>query len=83
LFNVASVLSYLASGDGGKRLLLHLANYSDYDVENVTVHLVGKWKSVKILEPGREPRPLAVFETEDGTGVEIDKFGVVATLLAE
>jgi hypothetical protein len=83
LFNVASVLSYMAVGNGGKQLIVHLVNYSDYDVENVTVHLLGKWKSVKLLAPGKEARALTVFETEDGTGVEIDKFGVIGTLLAE
>jgi hypothetical protein len=83
LFNVASVLSYMAVGNGGKQLIVHLVNYSDYDVENVTVHLLGKWKSVKLLAPGKEARALTVFETEDGTGLEIDKFGVIGTLLAE
>ncbi|MEP7366746.1 MAG: hypothetical protein ABI972_26100 [Acidobacteriota bacterium] len=83
LFNVASVLSYMTAAEGGKRLTVHLVNYSDYDVEDVTVHLLGKWKSIKFLAPGKEPRPLTVFETEDGTGVEIDKFGIIGTLIAE
>ena len=83
LFNVASVLSYMGSGAGGKQVHVHLVNYSDYDVENVTVHLLGKWKSVKLLAPGQVPRPLAVFETEDGTGVEIDKLGIMGTLVVE
>ena len=83
LFNVASVLSFMAGNAAGTQVLLHLVNYSDYDVENVTVHLSGKWKSVKLLAPGKEPRALAVFETEDGTGVEIDKMGIIGTLLAE
>lgn len=83
LFNVSSVLSYMGIDPGGKQLLLHLVNYSDYDVENVTVHLLGKWKSVKFLAPGKQERTLPVFETEDGTGVEIDKVGIVGTLLVE
>jgi len=83
LFNVASVLSYLSSSDDGKRISLQLVNYSDYEIENVTVHLLGKWKSVKVRGPGKEDRSLPVFETDDGTGVELDRLGVTAVLVAE
>jgi len=83
LFNVASVLSYMGLSADGKQLLMHLVNYSDYEIENVTVHLLGKWKSAKFLAPGMEARPLNVFETDDGTGFEIDKLGVAATLIVD
>ncbi|MBN8730902.1 MAG: hypothetical protein J0L64_10195 [Acidobacteria bacterium] len=83
LFNVASVLSYMAASEDGKRVALHLVSYSDYEIENVTVHLLGKWKSVKLRAPGREERSLPVFETDDGTGVELDRLGAAALLVAE
>lgn len=83
LFNVASVLSYLGVPAGGGKPFLHLVNYSDYAVENVTVHMLGKWTSVKLYSPGKAPRPLPVFETDDGTGVELDKLGITATLVME
>ncbi|MBK7926761.1 MAG: hypothetical protein IPJ98_04495 [Bryobacterales bacterium] len=83
LFNVASVLSYLAASADGTRVALQLVSYSDYEVENVTVHLLGKWKSVKLLAPGRAERSLPVFETDDGTGVELDRLGVAGVLVAE
>jgi len=80
---VASVLSYLGVPAGGGKPFLHLVNYSDYAVENVTVHMLGKWTSVKLYSPGKAPRPLPVFETDDGTGVELDKLGITATLVME
>jgi hypothetical protein len=83
LFNVASVLSYMAASGDGKRISLQLVNYSDYEVENVTVHLLGKWRQVKLRAPGKEERSLPVFETDDGTGVELDRLGVSALLVAE
>ena len=83
LFNVASVLSYMGVPPGSRKPILQLVNYSDYEVENVTVHLLGKWTAVKLYAPGKEPRTLPVFETDDGTGVELDRLGITATLVME
>ena len=45
LFNVSSMLSnYLASPDG-KSAIVHLVNYSDYPVENVTMHYLGEFQA--------------------------------------
>ena len=83
LFNVASVLSYMGVPPGSRKPILQLVNYSDYEVENVTVHLLGKWTAVKLYAPGKEPRTLPVFETDDGTGVQLDRLGITATLVME
>jgi hypothetical protein len=83
LFNVASTLTYLAGDAEGRRLVLHLVNYSDYDVEAVTAHFLGKYANVTLHAPGQAPRKLAPFEIEEGTGVEIDRFAAVATLVIE
>jgi len=83
LFHVASMLSDLRATADGKRLLLHLVNYSDFPVEGVTVHFLGRFTKATVYEPGVAPRSTAPYEIEDGVGVEIDKVGVYATLVLE
>ena len=84
LFNVASVLSSLAGPAAGRPLVLWLVNYSDYDVENVTAHFLGKFTRATLHEPGAAvPRKLDVYETEDGTGVDIEKLHSLAALVVE
>ena len=36
------MLSNLLTSADGKTVVLHLVNYSDYPVENVTVHFIGE-----------------------------------------
>ena len=83
LFNVSSMLSNILESPDGKRAALHLVNYSGYPVENVTVHLLGKYKSAKLLSPGAPAKMLSVYDNEEGTGVDIDTIGVSATLVVE
>jgi hypothetical protein len=83
LFNVSSMLSnYLASEDG-KSAVLHLVNYSDYPVENVTVHYLGKYRHATLITPEGDDRKLEVFETDEGLGVDLDKVSVCATVRLE
>lgn len=81
LFNVSSMLSNLVTS--GKGAALHLVNYSGYPVENVTVHLLGKFTSAKLLAPGKPDVKLQTYEIEDGTGVDVDSVGTAATLILE
>ena len=83
LFNVSSMLSNLMQSPDGKKAVLHLVNFSGYPVENVTVHLLGKYKGATLVAPGAEPRRLEVYEVEDGTGIDVDSVRVAATLLVE
>ncbi len=78
LFNVSAMLSYLGAAPGGQTYL-HLVNYSGYPVENVTVHLLGKFKSARLIAPEGE-RDLETYATDDGTGVDISKVSVWVTL---
>jgi hypothetical protein len=83
LFNVASMLSnYLAAPDG-KTAVVHLVNYSDYPVENVAMHFLGEFKLATLLGPDQAPKPLEVYKTEEGWGVDIDRVGVCATVKLE
>jgi hypothetical protein len=83
LFNVASMLSDLVGPPEGKPLVLQLVNYSDYPAENVTVHVLGKFTRATLYEPGAAPRDLAVYEHEEGSGIDIDQVSAVASLVLE
>ena len=85
LFNVSSMLSNLLEASDGKKAVLHLVNYSGYPVENVTVHLLGKYKKATLLAPGAEAKDISVYEVEEGagTGVDVDNVNVSATLVFE
>jgi hypothetical protein len=83
LFNVSSMLSNLVQSPDGKRTVLHLVNYSGYPVENVTVHLLGEYKSATLLAPGAEPRKLQPYPIEEGCGLDIDTVGTIAAVVLE
>jgi hypothetical protein len=80
LFNVSSMLSNLLISGDGKTAVLHLLNYSDYPVENVAVHFIGDYQHAALTSPEGTEKPLAVYPTEDGGGVDIDKVSVCATI---
>ena len=83
LFNVASMLSSALVSADGKTEIVHLVNYSDYPVENVTMHFLGEFKRATLLSPGGAAQALEIYRTEDGWGVDIDKVGVCATIRLE
>jgi hypothetical protein len=83
LFNVSSMLSNIMESPDQKQAVLHLVNYSGYPVENVTVHLLGKYKTARLLTPGGSVKTLGVYDTEEGTGIDIDNVAVLATLVIE
>ncbi len=83
LFNVSGMLSNLVGPPSGSPLVLHLVNYSDYPVENVTVHVLGKRAKAMLLRPGEKDQALTSYETEDGSGFDLDNVGSVAALVIE
>jgi hypothetical protein len=83
LFNVSSMLSNLLQSPDGKRTVLHLVNYSGYPVENVTVHLLGEYKSATLLTPGASPKRLQPYAIEEGCGLDIDTVGTIAAVVLE
>jgi len=83
LFNVSSMLSNLVAAEGGRPLALLLVNYSGYAVENITAHVLGKYTKATIYEPGAAPRNIEPYDNEEGTGIDIDRIGHLATLVLE
>lgn len=83
LFNVSSMLSNLLGPPDGSRVVVYLVNYSDFPVDTIAVHLLGKFSKVQIHSPERPAKSLPPYDNEDGTGVDIDLLDSVAILIAE
>jgi hypothetical protein len=83
LFNVSSVLSNVLVSADGKTEVVHLVNYSDYPVENVTLHYLGDFKRASLITPEGIEKPLEIYRTEEGSGVDIDNVNVCATIRLE
>jgi len=80
LFNVSTMLSDLVSSPDGKQVIVQLVNYADYPVESVAVHVLGNFTHARLYSPEDGERTLEVYKNEEGTGVDIDKVSVCATL---
>jgi hypothetical protein len=83
LFNVSSMLSNYLAAPGGKAAIVHLVNYSDYPVENVAMHYLGEFKHATLITPDGSDKPLEVYKTEEGWGVDVDRVGICATVRLE
>ena len=83
LFNVSSMLSNLLEAADQKQVVLQLVNYTDFPVENITAHVLGNFHTARLLRPNEAPKNLETYAVEDGTGIDIDKIGALATLILE
>jgi len=80
LFNVSTMLSDLMASPDGKEVIVQLVNYADYPVESIAVHVLGDFKHARLYTPEDGERTLEVYKNEEGSGVDIDKVSVCATL---
>ncbi len=83
LFNVSSMLSNFTVSPDGKLYILHLVNFSDYPIEDITVHLHGKVKSGKLITPEGLNQSVELFEVDEGSGAEISKIISVGAVIFE
>ncbi len=83
LFNVSSMLSNVLVSADGKKEVVHIVNYSDYPVENVTLHYLGDFRHATLLTPDGKEKPLEIFQAEEGWGVDIDKVQVCVSIRLE
>jgi hypothetical protein len=83
LFNVSSMLSNALASADGKTEIVHLVNYSDFPVEDVAVHFLGSYGHATLLTPEGAEKSLEIYSTEEGSGVDIDKVDVCATIRLE
>ncbi len=79
LFNVATMRSELVSApDGGQ--VLHLLNYSDYPMENITVRPILKFTRATLYLPDVEPADLEIFENGE---IDIERVASAAIVVLE
>jgi hypothetical protein len=83
LFNAAGMVSNLLASPDGKQILLHLANFTDYPAENITVHVAAACHAARLLAPGEPPRTLSPYPIEEGVAVEIERIATSAALLLD
>ena len=83
LFNVSSMLCELVSGPGDRPVVLHLVNYSDHAVEQVTIQLLEKVDKATLYSPDGPERSLEVYPYEKGVGVDIEKVFSIATVILQ
>ena len=83
LFNVSSMLSNLLESPDGKQVVLHLVNYSDYPLESIAAHVLGKFKRATLYRPEAAPKILETYDIEEGTGIDIPVVGSLATVVLE
>ena len=82
VFGAPAMLSNLKATADGSRLVLHLVNYSDYPVEAITVHALGKYAKATLLVP-EGTADVELFDFEDGSGADISKVNDVAILVLD
>jgi hypothetical protein len=83
LFNVSSMLSNALVSADGKTAIVHLVNYSDYPVENVTLFFLGEFSRATLVTPDGAEKPLEIYSNDEGKGVDIAKVAVCATVRLE
>lgn len=83
LFNVSSMLSNAVESADGRSVVLHLVNYADFPVENVTAHFLGEYRTATLLTPDGVEKKLELYRADEAQGVDIDKVVVCATIKLE
>ena len=83
LFNVSSMLSNVVESADGKTIVMHLVNYADFPVENVTAHFLGGFNRATLLAPDGTEKKLELYAADEAQGVDIDKVTVCVTIRLE
>jgi hypothetical protein len=78
LFNVSSMLSFYQGVPGGDRSVLHLVNYSGYNVENVTAHVLGRYQKATLYVPEGKPVSMEPYDVDEGEATGLDLANVPA-----
>jgi len=83
VYNAPGAISNVVAAAGGRPVVVHLVNYTNYPMEDVTVHFTGQFSSAKLLMPGQPARDLEIFEEDGITEITVPKFAVVAAVVME
>jgi hypothetical protein len=83
VFNASSMLSNVLVSNDGKTIVVHLVNYSDYPVENLTLMFPSDYKKATLIAPEGTGQLQDIFQTPDGSGVGVEKVSVCAAVKLE
>jgi hypothetical protein len=83
LFNVAGMLSNLRGSPDGKQVVLQLVNYTNYPVESIAAHFLGKFTRARLLSPDQQARELELYPVDGGVGCDIPRVAALAALVLE
>jgi hypothetical protein len=59
---------------------VHVLNFTDFAGEAITIHALGKWKHARLYSPEAPVKDLEVYEIPEGTGIDVDRIPVFATI---
>lgn len=82
VFGAPGMLSTLKEPKEGAQLALVLVNYTDYPVENITLHFPFRVQRARLLAPRGASAP-EVYETEEGSGADLARVEDLALLVFE
>ncbi len=82
-FNTVGVLTGVVTPDGGRSVIIHLLNFTDYPGETITIHALGNWKHARMYQPEGPPKDLPVYPVKEGTAVEVDRFATAIAIQFE
>jgi len=69
VFDAPSVLSYVSTGDAGKRMLIQLVNYADQPADRITLWIYENFKTARLYTP--EGAPVDLTPRRSGGRIEI------------
>jgi len=82
-FNVPSVITYASRSGDGKRLLVQLLNYSEFPSTDITIRVIGNFKTARLFTPEGPPASLSMNRAEGQIDVTIPKLVLWGGLLLE
>ncbi|MCS7042754.1 MAG: hypothetical protein NZR01_08180 [Bryobacteraceae bacterium] len=82
VFGAPGMLSTLKEPRDNGRLALLLVNYTDYPVENITLHFPFRVQRARLATPQGVAAP-EVYETEEGSGADLARVADLALLTFE
>ena len=77
------MLSNVLVSNDGKTIVVHLVNYSDYPVENLTLMFPNDYKKATLIAPEGTGQIHDIFQTPDGSRVGVEKVSVCAVIKLE
>jgi len=82
-FNVPSVITCASADETGRRVLVHLLNYSNSPAEAITIRVQGNFSSARLYAPDAAPSDLTLQREEGHADVSIPRLQLWGAVLLE